>query len=214
MNRRQYLERLAATSTVGVVAIAGCGSPGDGAAVTPDETEPDGTSPAGEPTQTPGDAGTASPTETTPADGQTATPGGGEVPNEIAMITDGGDQIFDPVGLYVEPGETITWVNESGAHSSTAYTEENPQSSVNRIPDDASGWDSGILSEQGGEFTHTFEVEGTYDYYCIPHMALGMVGRLVVGEPSGLEDDPPNGTVPAEQRIVDQGAVTQEEFNP
>jgi len=130
------------------------------------------------------------------------------------MLTEDSDFIFDPIGLHVEPGETITWINESGSHSSTAYTEDNPQSEVRRIPEDADGWNSDTLSEQGAEFTHTFEVEGTYDYYCIPHKSTGMVARLVVGEPSGIEGDPPDGPVPSEQTIVDEGVVTQEEFNP
>ena len=28
-------------------------------------------------------------------------------------------------------------------------------------------------------------VEGVYDYYCAPHEMAGMVGRLIVGHPSG-----------------------------
>jgi plastocyanin len=130
------------------------------------------------------------------------------------MLTDGSDFLFDPIGLFVEQGETITWTLESGSHSATSYTEDNPQASANRIPDDAESWNSGTLSEQGAEFTYTFEVPGTYDYYCIPHKTLGMVGRIVCQEPSGVEGDPPDGPVPAAQRIVDQGAVSQEEFNP
>jgi hypothetical protein len=27
--------------------------------------------------------------------------------------------------------------------------------------------------------------EGVYDYYCLPHEQAGMVGRIVVGQPSG-----------------------------
>ncbi len=145
---------------------------------------------------------------------QTGTAGGEDVPSEVAMITDGSDYLFDPIGLYVEPGEEITWVNDSGSHSSTAYVEGNSSASVTRIPEEAEGWDSGTLSEEGATFSHTFEVEGTYDYFCIPHKTLGMVARIVVGEPSGLEGDPPDGLVPSEQRIVEEGVVTQEEFNP
>jgi len=39
-----------------------------------------------------------------------------------------------------------------------------------------------------------------------------MVGRVVVGEPSGLDGDPPDGSVPDEQTIVDAGAVSYDEF--
>ena len=31
----------------------------------------------------------------------------------------------------------------------------------------------------------TLIVPGVYDYYCMPHEAVGMVGRIVVGQPLG-----------------------------
>ncbi|MFC7194636.1 plastocyanin/azurin family copper-binding protein [Halosimplex aquaticum] len=130
------------------------------------------------------------------------------------MVTDGSDYYFTPVGLYVEPGETITWVNESGDHSSTAYAESLDAASVTRIPEGAEAWNSGILSESGASFEHTFQETGTYDYFCIPHAALGMVGRLVVGEPGGpaTEGQPPNGELPSSEAIVDRGAISHDEF--
>jgi plastocyanin len=130
------------------------------------------------------------------------------------MRTRGDDYVFNPVGLFIEAGEAITWVNENGGHSATAYVAENPQSEVRRIPDEAEGWDSQVLTEEGAEFTHTFEVEGTYDYYCLPHKSLGMIARIVVGRPSGVTDDPPDGPVPSEKTIVREGVVTQGEFEP
>ncbi|WP_226013066.1 plastocyanin/azurin family copper-binding protein [Halomicrobium salinisoli] len=225
MDRRKYLTRLGAGLTVGTAGLAGCTSPG-----AEEATEEAGTEAGGEETETEvmeateTEAMEATETEAdgTPTDtveaGDTETAGnesaggagGGE--NQVAMLTDGDQYIFDPIGLYVEPGATVTWVNESGSHSSAAYVEGNPQAEVNRIPEGAEGWDSGILSESGAEFTHTFETEGTYDYYCTPHKTLGMVGRIVVGEPSGLEGDPPDGAVPSEQRIVEEGPISAEEF--
>ena len=230
MNRREYLQRIGASTTLGVVALAGCGSPEGGAEETPGATaEP--TEQATPAQTTAGDGtGTATADEGTPVGTETdgagtategqpgTTTGGGTatasgLPTRIAMLTSDGDNIFDPIGLYVEPGSTITWVNESGAHSATAYTAENPGSEVRRIPDDAEGWNSETLAEGGAEFSHTFDVEGTYDYYCIPHKSLEMVGRLVVGQPSGYTGDPPDGPVPSEETIIEQGVVTQADFN-
>jgi hypothetical protein len=37
----------------------------------------------------------------------------------------------------------------------------------------------------GAHFDVTLTVEGVYDYFCMPHEAAGMVGRIVVGRPSG-----------------------------
>lgn len=145
----------------------------------------------------------------------TGTPAGqAGATNTIAMVTAGTDYYFDPIGLYVEPGETLTWQNESGAHSSTAYQQGNGLAEVTRIPEGAQAWDSGILSQQGATFEHTFEVTGTYDYFCTPHKTLGMVSRLVVGEPGGPAEgsQPPDGTVPESDVIVEQGAVGWDEF--
>lgn len=138
--------------------------------------------------------------------------GGNGGDNEVMMVTEGSDYYFEPIGLHVEPGTTVTWVNESGAHSSTAYSEDNGKTQM--IPDEAESWDSGILSESGATFEHTFEVEGTYNYYCTPHETLGMVGRIVVGEPGGPGEgsEPPNtpqtGELPPSDVIVDQGSVS------
>lgn len=110
-----------------------------------------------------------------------------------------GDNQFDPVGLYVEPGTTVRFEIEDGSHSATAYRD--------RIPSGASPFDSGTIS--GGGFEHTFDTPGTYDYYCRPHRSMGMVARIVVGEPGGpAEATPiPDGDVPDSEVIVEQGAV-------
>lgn len=139
--------------------------------------------------------------------------GGGEIPEDtVLMVTEGSEYYFDPIGLLVEPGTTITFEIESGGHSSTAYHPDNGDDQ--RIPDGAASWNSGTLTEQGATFEHTFETEGTYDYYCIPHKALGMVARIVVGAPGGPADGsmPPDGEVPTGQRIVDDEAVRYADF--
>jgi len=106
---------------------------------------------------------------------------------------------FDPIGLHVEPGTTVRFELAAGAHSATAYED--------RIPADASAFDSGTISS--GAFEHTFEEPGTYDYYCIPHKSIGMVGRIVVGSPGGPAEERaiPDGDVPESDAIVEQGAI-------
>jgi plastocyanin len=104
--------------------------------------------------------------------------------------------VFEPDELTVAPGDTVVWENVGTVgHSVTAYEEE--------IPEDAEFFASGGLeSEQaardsypsegdvpGGESSqHSFEVEGEYGYFCIPHEAVGMVGTLTVTtEQQGVE---------------------------
>lgn len=133
--------------------------------------------------------------------------------NTVDMVTKGATYYFDPIGLYVESGETVTFRIEGRNHSATAYTESNPQSDQRRIPDDADAWNSTTLRR--GSFDHTFETEGTHDYYCIPHKRLAMVGRIVVGSPGGpAEESPiPDGEVPGSDRIVEEESVSWAAFS-
>jgi plastocyanin len=105
---------------------------------------------------------------------------------EIQMrATARGEEVwFDPVGLWVAPGQTVRWVLHHDVHTTTAYHPANDQHSL-RIPEAAEAWNSGFLVNPGAHFDVTFRVEGVYDYYCLPHEQAGMVGRIVVGRPSG-----------------------------
>lgn len=88
---------------------------------------------------------------------------------------------FDPIGLYVEPGTTIRFINRdpANAHTATAY---HPSVSGKplRIPASALPWNSGFLLPDQ-KFEVTLTVPGVYDYFCLPHELAGMVGRIVVG---------------------------------
>ncbi len=96
---------------------------------------------------------------------------------------------FDPVGLLVEPGTTIRWVVRANVHTTTAYHPRNDHHPL-RIPEAATPWDSGYLVNPGNSFALTLTVPGVYDYFCTPHEAAGMVGRIVVGRASGPGAEP------------------------
>ena len=194
MERRQLLKTAGILATGGVTTLAGCSSEnGDGGGGEPTATE------------TP---------ETTGDSGEETTGGSGDS-NTVMMITEGSEYYFDPIGLFVEAGDTVTFEIQSGSHSATAYKEGTSSAEVTRIPDGAETFNSEVLSEQGATYEHTFETTGTYDYFCIPHKTLGMVGRIVVGEPGGPAEGsmPPDGDVPESQTIVDQGSVSYSEFS-
>ncbi|WP_332899228.1 cupredoxin domain-containing protein [Haladaptatus sp. CMSO5] len=94
---------------------------------------------------------------------------------------------FTPKTLTVDAGTTVTFDNDSEVgHTVTAYEQ--------KIPDDAAYFASGDfesetaarkdvnggLIEPGDTYTHTFEVPGRYDYFCIPHEGTGMKGTISV----------------------------------
>src|SRR5215208_559421 len=77
------------------------------------------------------------------------------------------DNFFEPANITVEPGTTVTWVQSgNNPHTTTSYD---------------GLWDSGMIEGgSGGTFSFTFEEPGTYDYYCIPHESMGMIGSVTV----------------------------------
>jgi plastocyanin len=117
---------------------------------------------------------------------------------EIRMWSgkDGSTVGFDPVGIFIEPGQTVRWVNLREVHTTTAYHPQNGGRSL-RIPMEAVAWNSGYLVNPRDHFEVRLTVEGVYDYFCIPHEMAGMVGRIVVGRPAGP------GTLPIDYFLSD-----------
>lgn len=104
---------------------------------------------------------------------------------EIVMqgTPDGSHVWFDPVGILVQPGQTIRWTNRDpgNSHTVTSYDPslfERPR----RIPEGATPWNSDYLLPDES-FSLTLGVPGVYDYFCVPHEHAGMVGRIIVGTP-------------------------------
>jgi plastocyanin len=104
---------------------------------------------------------------------------------DVHMKSDptGGVVGFDPIGLLLQPGQTVRWICDANVHTTTAYSPKNDNHSL-RIPKDAQPWASDFLLP-GQTFEVTLTVEGVYDYFCVPHEIAGMVGRLIVGRPAG-----------------------------
>lgn len=87
---------------------------------------------------------------------------------------------FTPDTVRVEVGETVRWTNSSIiVHTVTADPEEATIDESVRIPDGAAPFDSGIMDPKA-TFEHTFEVAGTYRYFCMPHEATKMYGTVIV----------------------------------
>lgn len=105
---------------------------------------------------------------------------------EMRSDAQGSAAWFDPVGLHVEPGTTVRWIVRENVHTTSAYHPRNDRHSL-RIPERATAWDSGYLVRPGSHFEIIVTEPGVYDYYCAPHEAAGMVGRIVVGRPPGVQ---------------------------
>jgi plastocyanin len=96
-------------------------------------------------------------------------------------------QRFEPEVLTISLNDTVIFVNESGdAHTVTAYEDGLPDgasyfASGGFVSEDEARDDvAGGLLPSGESFEVTFEDPGSYRYFCVPHEASGMTGRIVV----------------------------------
>jgi plastocyanin len=129
-----------------------------------------------------------------PAAAQEAGGDGGGTTHTVDM-TD--DLVFDPDGLTIAPGDTVRWVNVGSiGHSVTAYEENLPEEATYFASGDfdtesaaRSGYPQRGNVAGGEEFSHTFEVEGDYEYFCIPHESVGMIADVSV-VPGGAQPEP------------------------
>jgi plastocyanin len=122
---------------------------------------------------------------------------------EVAMMTNDAGYHFDPHIVWVSKGGAVTWTLKSGSHTTTAY--HSKFNKPRRIPQAADAWDSGMLMNIGATVDRTFEIEGVYDYFCIPHEYRGMVGSIIVGHPTPEKQPglaPPQVSLPNEAQTM------------
>ncbi|WP_123534856.1 plastocyanin/azurin family copper-binding protein [Halosimplex salinum] len=169
-SRRQVL-RVAGAAVAGG-AVAGCSAAPGGS------SDSDG-----------GDGGSEdTPTPTPSGDGGDDSSGEEWTETDTVEMTD--ELGYEPERIRVEAGTTVTFDNVGSiGHTVTAYDDG--------IPDDAEYFASGDFDSQdaaseaysedqsgnvpaGETYEYTFETEGTYEYYCIPHELNGMVGYVEV----------------------------------
>ncbi len=97
---------------------------------------------------------------------------------------------FLPEEYHTEVGETVTWYNSSSrAHTVTAFDNQIPDEAEFFATGDYDSTDEAVEAwhdhtggrlDAGDTFSHTFEVPGSYRYYCIPHLYGGMIGTVIV----------------------------------
>lgn len=87
---------------------------------------------------------------------------------------------FDPVAILIDPGATVVW-------------EWSGQGGKHNVVHREGAFETDLSGEAGHTFEHTFDMEGTYKYFCNPHKALGMKGVVAVGSTDDKLVDPEGG---------------------
>ncbi len=103
----------------------------------------------------------------------------GAADHEIHMLNKGkaGAMVFEPASLKIAEGDTVTFVPTDKSH--------NAESIAGAIPAGAEGF-KGKMNEK---VTVSFRTPGAYAFKCAPHLGMGMIGLVVVGEtPSNIDE--------------------------
>jgi plastocyanin len=116
------------------------------------------------------------------------------VPSGTGQIVDvqvGPSFAFDPDTVNISVGDTVRWTWAGSGHSVTSGPPCEADSQY--CSPDNQACASGILSNTGTVYTHTFVEPGVYSYFCAAHCSLGMTGVVNVSggcAPSGWSAGP------------------------
>ena len=109
---------------------------------------------------------------------------------EVHMLNKGaeGAMVFEPAFVKIAPGDTITFIPTDKGH--------NVETIKDMIPDGAEAF----KSKMNETYKVTFDKPGAYGVKCTPHVGMGMVGVVVVGDAPANLDAVKTGKLPKKAR--------------
>ncbi|MES2868571.1 MAG: pseudoazurin [Pseudomonadota bacterium] len=122
--------------------------------------------------------------------------------HEVKMLTRSATagMVYEPAYLQIAPGDTVKFVPTQSGHNAATLPE--------LLPEGAQAF-KGKINQQ---IEQTFTVPGLYGIQCIPHLAMGMVMLIQVGEPAPTPPELP-ATLP--KRALDRlNAALQQQQAP
>jgi len=136
---------------------------------------------------------TATPDQAAPAAGDAApaagdaAPAGGGTTHDVNMVLEGSSYKYVPDQLTIKAGDVIRFHNVSGGpHNVSFWTDSIPGGAADALkagmPDQMAPLEGSLLTEPNAIYTVNFAKApaGDYKFYCLPHLALGMKGKLTV----------------------------------
>ena len=129
---------------------------------------------------------TATPPEQ-PAAAPAAAPSGGGGTHDVNMVLEGSTYKFDPAELTIKAGDVINFHNKSGGpHNVSFWSDSIPSGAADALkagmPDQMAPLEGPLLTEPDAVYKVSFAgaPAGEYKFYCLPHLALGMHGKVKV----------------------------------
>jgi plastocyanin len=107
--------------------------------------------------------------------------------HDVNMMLEGSTYKFDPAELSIKAGDVVTFHNKSGGpHNVSFWADSIPAGAADKLkasmPDQMAPLEGPLLTEQDGTYKVSFAgaPTGEYKFYCLPHLALGMKGKISV----------------------------------
>ena len=129
---------------------------------------------------------TATPEQQAPA-AAPAAPAGGGTTHDVNMVLEGSSYKYVPDQLTIKAGDQVRFHNVSGGpHNVSFWADSIPSGAADALkagmPDQMAPLEGQLITEPNAVYTVTFTnaPAGEYKYYCLPHLALGMKGRITV----------------------------------
>ncbi|MBL0938982.1 MAG: cupredoxin domain-containing protein [Gemmatimonadaceae bacterium] len=105
----------------------------------------------------------------------------------INMVGDGQGYRFEPADLTIKAGDGIKFVFVSGGPHNVAFdpatlSPEAKSALIANMPEQAGELTGKMMLNANEEYTVSFAnvPAGVYDYFCTPHLAMNMKGKITV----------------------------------
>jgi plastocyanin len=116
-----------------------------------------------------------------------AAPAAGGATHDVNMVLEGSSYKYVPDQLTIKSGDVVRYHNVSGGpHNVSFWSDSIPSGAAEVLkagmPDQMAPLEGSLLTEPNGVYTVNFAKApaGEYKFYCLPHLALGMKGKLTV----------------------------------
>jgi plastocyanin len=107
--------------------------------------------------------------------------------HDVNMELNGSKYQFSPENLTIKSGDVVRYHNKSGGpHNVSFWPDSIPAGAANvlkkNMPNQMAPLEGPLLTEPDAVYEVSFAgaPKGDYKFYCLPHLALGMRGKLSV----------------------------------
>jgi plastocyanin len=114
-------------------------------------------------------------------------PAGPGATHDVDMIQDGTTYKFVPATLTIKAGDVVNFHSKSGvSHNVSFWADSIPSGAADvlkaNMPDQMGPLLGPLVPEPNGVYTISFAgaPTGEYKFYCLPHLPMGMTGKITV----------------------------------